>query len=43
MHFGYGETVENREKLKEVWKAIYEYEMCSIRIEREIILKAYRR
>lgn len=43
VHFGYGETVENREKLKEVWKAIYEYEMCSMRREREIILKAYRR
>lgn len=40
VHFGYGETVENREKLKEVWKAIYEYEMCSMRREREIIIKA---
>jgi hypothetical protein len=40
VHFGYGETVENREKLKEVWKAIYEYEMCSMRRERWIIIKA---
>ena len=43
VHFDYGETVENREKLKEVWKAIYEYEMCSMKREREIILKAYGR
>ena len=40
-HLGYGETLENREKLNEVWKAIYEYEMCSMRREREIILRSH--
>lgn len=43
VHFSYGETVENREKLKEVWKAIYEYEMCSMKGEREIILRSHGR
>lgn len=42
-HLGYGETLENRERLKEVWMAIYEYEMCSMRREREIILRSHGR
>ena len=39
----HGETAESQKKLNEVWKAIYEYEMHTMKREREIILKAYRR
>lgn len=38
-----GETVGSRIKMNEVWHAIYEYEMGSMKREREIILKAYGR
>lgn len=43
MHICHGETAESQKKLNEAWKAIYEYEMFTMRREREIILKAYRR
>lgn len=39
-HLEYGETAEIREKMYKVWQAIYEYEMCSMRRERWIIIKA---
>jgi len=39
----HGETAESQKKLNEAWKAIYEYEMFTMKREREIILKAYRR
>ena len=39
-HLEYGETGELRKRLNEVWLAIYEYEMCSMRRERWIIIKA---
>lgn len=39
----HGETAESQKKLNEAWKAIYEYEKCTMKREREIILKAYRR
>ncbi len=39
----HGESAESQKKLNEAWKAIYEYEMCTMKREREIILKAYRR
>lgn len=42
-HIFHGETAESQKKLNEVWKAIYEYEMCTMKREREIILKAYGR
>ena len=42
-HIFHGETAESQKKLNEVWKAIYEYEMHTMKREREIILKAYRR
>lgn len=34
-----GETVGSQEKMNEVWHAIYEYEMCSMRRERYLIMK----
>lgn len=40
-HLEYGETGELRKRLNEVWLAIYEYEMCSMRREREIILRSH--
>lgn len=42
-HIFYGETAESQAKLNEVWKAMYEYAMCTMKREREILLKAYRR
>ena len=39
----HGETEESQKKLNETWKAIYEYEMCTMKRERELILKAFRR
>ena len=40
---GHNETAESQEKLNEVRKAIYEYEMCTMKREREIILRSYGR
>jgi len=42
-HICHGETAESQKKLNEAWKAIYEYEMCTMKREREIIMKAFRR
>ncbi len=42
-HIGHNETKESQQKLNDVWKAIYEYEMFTMKREREILLKAYRR
>ena len=37
------ETAESQKRLTDARKAIYEYEMCSMKREREIILKSHGR
>ena len=39
-HICHGETAEIQKKLNEAWKAIYEYEMFTMKGEREILLRA---
>lgn len=42
-HICHGETAEIQKKLNEAWKAIYEYEMFTMKGEREILLRALKR
>ena len=39
-HICHGETAESQKKLNEAWKAIYEYEIFTMKGEREILLRA---